>query len=300
MLFWERPFLSNDFRFDRSMNTRAHYQVAILGCLFTVVLFGCSQSAPSTPEKDASGDSQASATNATETAYTHDQLKEIRKSDPSKYYGLLGKARKYDLKPIPQPTMDGKSVLGSAILAYHDQHRQYPPATFSSNPDGPQFSWRVAILPQLGYQDLYDEFQFDQPWDREANMKLLAKMPKEFETGSEAGKTSWRAFSGERVIPGNPSKSIRGVIEGVRNTLLFVNFGQGGAVPWTQPDVTVYEPDSCRQALSQGKDQAIPAILASGDYVELPGWIESYQLGPMLEVASGVLPKGSIAEGFPN
>lgn len=40
----------------------------------------------------------------------------------------------------------------------------------------PLLSWRVAILPYIGGQELYHQFKLDQPWDSEHNLKL-AKLP---------------------------------------------------------------------------------------------------------------------------
>ncbi len=43
-----------------------------------------------------------------------------------------------------------------------------------------ELSWRVALLPFLDKQDLYDEFHHDEPWDSPHNLKLVDKMPKVF------------------------------------------------------------------------------------------------------------------------
>lgn len=45
---------------------------------------------------------------------------------------------------------------------------------------GPAHSWRVLILPQLGYEDLYRQYDFDQPWDSPKNQKVTRQMPSEF------------------------------------------------------------------------------------------------------------------------
>jgi prepilin-type processing-associated H-X9-DG protein len=43
------------------------------------------------------------------------------------------------------------------------------------------FSWRVAILPYIEHQALYDQYRFDEPWDSVHNSKLAASMPATFQ-----------------------------------------------------------------------------------------------------------------------
>jgi hypothetical protein len=38
-------------------------------------------------------------------------------------------------------------------------------------------SWRVHILPFIGFNELYHEFKLDEAWDSPHNIKLLDKMP---------------------------------------------------------------------------------------------------------------------------
>lgn len=46
---------------------------------------------------------------------------------------------------------------------------------------GPPFSWRVALLPYLGYPELYEAFDFSQPWDSPDNRRVAASMPAVFD-----------------------------------------------------------------------------------------------------------------------
>ena len=57
-------------------------------------------------------------------------------------------------------------------------------------------SWRVALLPYLGYRNLYEQFRHDEPWDSPHNRKLIAKMPPVYESqaGLPEGKTTYVAL----------------------------------------------------------------------------------------------------------
>ncbi len=86
-----------------------------------------------------------------------------------------------------RPSMAGTAVrrdllqIYAALRAYHDTYGQYPP-TWINGPDGkPWHSWRVIILPQLGYQDLYGEYRFSEPWNGPNNRKLASRIPAEYQ-----------------------------------------------------------------------------------------------------------------------
>ena len=66
--------------------------------------------------------------------------------------------------------------IASALRNYQEDHGGLPD---SSNGDPPH-SWRVLLLPELGYQELYEQYDFAEPWDSETNRKVLSQMPPVF------------------------------------------------------------------------------------------------------------------------
>jgi hypothetical protein len=101
-------------------------------------------------------------------------------------------------------------------------------------------SWRVAILPFIEQQELYNEFKLDEPWDSEHNKPLIARMPETFSipaSKAEPGKTYYRGFSGEHTFfdPSVPEGvRLESVVDGTSNTLGVVE--AKSAVLWTKPD----------------------------------------------------------------
>ena len=74
-------------------------------------------------------------------------------------------------------TLANLSRIGRALREFDLDHGIWPPA-FLVGPDGkPWHSWRVLLLPYLGYRDLFDQYDFSQPWDSPKNLRLLDKMP---------------------------------------------------------------------------------------------------------------------------
>jgi hypothetical protein len=67
--------------------------------------------------------------------------------------------------------------VGTALTDHAIRDRRFPAAA-SYSPEGkPLLSWRVALLPLLGYSKLHAEFHHDEPWNSEHNLKLLEKLP---------------------------------------------------------------------------------------------------------------------------
>ncbi len=90
--------------------------------------------------------------------------------------------------------------LAHALSEYHDVYGHYPAPAFAG-PDGtPLLSWRVAILPYMGYRSLYNRFHLDEPWDSPHNLALLGEMPAEFACPAGPGRRA--ATTGYLVIVG--------------------------------------------------------------------------------------------------
>ena len=99
------------------------------------------------------------------------------------------------------------------VLAVHNYTDTYqdklPPAAIREkdpNPlEGkPLLSWRVLLLPFLGEDRLFREFELGEPWDSEHNKKLVEKMPKVFHSPgiAVAGPylTHYRVFVGKDTL----------------------------------------------------------------------------------------------------
>jgi prepilin-type processing-associated H-X9-DG protein len=130
--------------------------------------------------------------------------------------------------------------IGLAMHNYHSAYGHFPPAA-SVNADGkPMLSWRVAILPLLDQQALYDRFKQDEPWDSPNNIKLLDMMPNVFKCPSEpdtVGKktTHYEAIAGAgAAFEGPDGVAINTFTDGTSNTIAVVEAKT--PVEWTKPD----------------------------------------------------------------
>ncbi|MHC5543565.1 DUF1559 family PulG-like putative transporter, partial [Singulisphaera rosea] len=138
-------------------------------------------------------------------------------------------------------------AIRTALLEYVEKHDlTYPDSAIRSG-GKPVLSWRVALLPYLGQQKLYDRFHLDEAWDSPHNKALLSEMPEVYATSSDHAAsptlTYYQALVGPSTLfEDEGGTSIKTVFDGTSNTLMFVEAAK--AVPWTKPeDVTVDKGD---------------------------------------------------------
>jgi prepilin-type processing-associated H-X9-DG protein len=159
--------------------------------------------------------------------------------------------------------------IGHALHEYHDAQGSFPKVAITDKDGKPGLSWRVAILPYLGRNDLYKKFMLDEPWDSPHNRELLGSMPAVFACPSasrvDASLTSYRAYTGNGAFfePAYDARlakvwwtdpdgtkhyqpepthgmSFAHFVDGPANTLMVVEANE--AVPWTKPDEFAFDP----------------------------------------------------------
>lgn len=154
---------------------------------------------------------------------------------------------KHSIGPVQQAQWDSarmkQLILG--IQNYHDSFRQLPPGQGSNiNPAArlrsQQLSWRVHILPFIGYQSLFAQFRLEEPWDSPHNSQLLSMMPDCFRAADdsvESHSTRILTFTGPGTLWPEPGESLTmQVPDGASNTIAFFQADAESAVPWTRPE----------------------------------------------------------------
>ncbi len=138
--------------------------------------------------------------------------------------------------------------IGIAMHNYHNDFNTLPPAAILSKDGKPLLSWRVAILPYIEQQNLYQLFKLDEPWDSEHNKKLIPMMPKTYAhpaaPATAPGMTHYQVFAGKGAIFGGPKSMNLSQItaaDGAVNTLLVCEAAD--PVPWTKPADLPFDPD---------------------------------------------------------
>jgi hypothetical protein len=115
----------------------------------------------------------------------------------------------------------------------------------------PLLSWRVALLPHLGYERLYQQFRLDEPWDSPHNRALIAQMPAIYQPGrgeSRSGETVYQRIRGPRTAHDPAGKTHPLTIPDGADTTLLVCEARNPVI-WTQPADIPFDPDQVWPAL---------------------------------------------------
>jgi RNA polymerase sigma factor (sigma-70 family) len=128
-------------------------------------------------------------------------------------------------------------------------------------------SWRVALLPYLGEQELYKQFNRNEPWDSPHNKKLLSRMPKVYAAPGvaslEPGMTYYQVFVGEHAaFEKHRALRLADFPDGLSNTILIVE--AGSPVPWTKPEDLHYATDDPLPQLGGLFSEIFNAAFADG------------------------------------
>jgi prepilin-type processing-associated H-X9-DG protein len=178
----------------------------------------------------------------------------------------------------------GQNNLKQIVLAmhnFHDRHGAFPRAAPFRSADGKQLlSWRVALLPYIGENGLYNQFKLDEPWDSPNNIRLLNMIPRVYlrpgEVNDGSGKTHYQVFVGagtifdDRSLPkkpqmaGTPEGGIR-IVEITDGSSMTILVAEGkNAVPWTKPEDLPFDPKGPLPELGGASPRGFNVAFADG------------------------------------
>jgi len=130
--------------------------------------------------------------------------------------------------------------IGLAMHNYHDSFGCFPPAYIPDDKGRPMHSWRVLILPFMEEGALYDQYDFDEPWDGPNNRALAARSRGPFyhcpsDTGGNPSDTSYVMLVGKGTISdGAKATRLAKIEDGTSSTILIVEVAASG-INWMEP-----------------------------------------------------------------
>jgi hypothetical protein len=128
--------------------------------------------------------------------------------------------------------------LTLAMLNHESAYGQFPPAYVADADGKPMHSWRVAILPFMECDDLHAAYNFNEPWNSPANLKLVPKMPKVYQCPlhKHPGLTTYKIVTGPGsvFVDDHPPK-FSDIPDGASNTVMMIE-DFANPIPWTKPD----------------------------------------------------------------
>jgi len=181
--------------------------------------------------------------------------------------------------------------IGLAMHNYAAANDHLPPPVLHGGKSGHvPYSWRVAILPFLEQSDLYNSYNFDEPWDGPNNRKLLERMPGIYgypgPGGTDKTHTAYFVFTGPDTILGKGEKpSFADVTDGLSNTLMVVEARR--EVPWTKPEDIPFDPQVPLPQLGGFTPDGFNATFGDGSVRYIKKSIQPSVLKALITRASG-------------
>jgi hypothetical protein len=181
--------------------------------------------------------------------------------------------------------------IALALQAYQQANGHFPPAYLADKNGKPMHSWRVLILPYLERKDIYDAYDFNEPWNGPKNRKLLACRPSQFfcPSDDDAGSTSstqtnYLAVVGPNAMWRDAKPRTLDEFQGkTRRTVMLVEVANSG-VAWTEPrDLTNDDAPGLRASSNHGRPDN---FFYTRDYCD--AWVA------MADGSLNYLPLGSI------
>ena len=182
--------------------------------------------------------------------------------------------------------------ISEALDKYHQDKGHYP-ARFTKSSGGlPTLSWRVELLPYLGYQKLHDKFDFQRPWNYEPNKTLMSYIPPEFMSPERNDtKTNFLLPAFRTFLFGSDRARRRNDIakrDGVENTILLLEVNDELAVEWIKPqDYDPSDVKNVKKDLGALRGDGTFAVWANGWTVMLANTLTNRQIVDALTYDSG-------------
>ncbi|MGL5098021.1 MAG: M56 family metallopeptidase, partial [Planctomycetia bacterium] len=204
--------------------------------------------------------------------------------------------------------LKSQSNLRRIMLALHNYesaYQRFPPAVLVEPESNTPRSWRVELLPFLDRDDLYKQYDKNQPWDAEVNRNVLARMPEVYRHASQPDHSTAAAvvavvgdgliFESRRAA-GNPGGSlspmpvgndagtqIRQITDGLSGTIALVEAKT--TIPWTKPEDVVFDPARPIWPMFDGPNFMV--AFADGDARQVPKTINPADLKALLTRGGG-------------
>ena len=86
--------------------------------------------------------------------------------------------------------------IGLALINYNDVFIHFPAEYISDASGTPLLSWRVAILPFLGFDALFNQFHLNEAWNSPNNLPLLQQMPDIYRSPLDPANSTTTRYAG--------------------------------------------------------------------------------------------------------
>ena len=189
--------------------------------------------------------------------------------------------------------MTASNHLKQIGLAVHNYHAAYKklPGPIRDKDGKPLLSWRVAILPFLEEQELYEQFRLDEPWDSDHNIQLVDRIGDVFSDPSlplPRGKTVFRMMPGEQGGENREEElRFRDITDGLSNTIMCMEVDAKEAVTWSDPQPMKMDSDDPRAKMGRIHPGGCHVLMYDGAVLFLTHSVDQNLFSALLTRAGG-------------
>lgn len=176
---------------------------------------------------------------------------------------------------ISTDSMNNIRQLGLAMHNYESAFQAFPPPVLYSR-HGKAYSWRIALLPFLERNDLYDQYRFDEEWNSPHNRLVTSSMPDVFRhplSDENSTNSDYFVVTGdETIFPkikaiAEGKASVKGtgfgqITDGSSNTILLVEAKRN--THWAKPEDIPYQSGETLKDLGGFQKESFVVALADG------------------------------------
>lgn len=186
-------------------------------------------------------------------------------------------------------------MIAMALYNYHDKYGCLPPAYVADKEGKPMHSWRVLLLPFMEEHQLYDRYDFSEPWNGPKNSLLAKEIPGVYRCPSTRGgnplATNYVAVIGpDTAWPGRRSVRLSDIAYGTTNTILLVEVADSD-INWMEPrdmsfDQAIIGVNVDRKSgISSDHPGRAGCVMADGGYRSLNNGTSTETLRALLTIA---------------
>lgn len=196
--------------------------------------------------------------------------------------------------------MNNMKQLALALHNYAQVNGCFPPAYVADKDGRPMHSWRVLILPYIEHKDIYEQYNFNEPWDGPNNKKLLESRPRIFYCPSDgnaydthAAYTSYSAVVGPGTAWSGDKPKKLSELAPADQTIMLVEVTDAD-IPWTAPrDMDLSRASAmissrhlpAKEFFSYTIKPGVNVVMADGSVHHMPGGaLESNELSDLLKI----------------
>ncbi|MBC7352258.1 MAG: DUF1559 domain-containing protein [Thermogutta sp.] len=188
-------------------------------------------------------------------------------------------------------SMNNLKQLALALHNYHDMHRHFPPQAITDKNGKPLLSWRVALLPYLECNTLYEQFHLDEPWDSPHNSALIEQMPEVFRNPSAPripGIAHYLGVVGKGAFfEEGKTRKFADIRDGTSNTIMLVEVDPDRGVIWTKPEDLPFNPDNPLDGLGHAHPGGFNAAFVDGSVRFISANVDPEVFRRLITIADG-------------